>query len=604
MGTALVGADKDAWTRFLRNMRMPSRDRFRDALCAAPLLGSAYTIDDFERLASVADVATQLEDVEGFRAGDRLYFVQYWREQREAPDESNRPVISSRVEAAVSASVARGDTAVQTAAAATGALDKGMEVFGDIEGKSVMCWGSFRLKLDSSKWGKLAELGSKPEEADYLLTEKGFEVATVEWPKHTRSRPAWMEYSRKLKAKWRTHKRYGLIDQLTGFNDYLEEMCGRWALAHAFIHEYFELHEGYLPVTQDAALFTKVSNKWDQAGKPTKIPATGGMVWPPVDMVEEEYTQGAVQGGPPPKAIKGPGAALDKRMVSWAPDAPPGPPEPTPPSDQSTEARLLDAVAQLAAASREGVQELLERMTGALKEIRGSEKDVSGKEGAAEGAQERRAEKKNADRIAKQAARKAALEAEEVDASHKLSRAGWSPEEIKRGYQLAPETAPWQKVIGKRQQRMEKKAAADAAAAKGEKETAAAAARAATPKSIEQARLAGVRARMRAGVTAAAAAQKAKAAAAEAQGGGGKKRKVSERGRSLPGTVRREPSPPKSEVTANPTPSTVEVDLPPAPPEPAPPLAGTRTPPRAPSPPPPPETKEESATGAPSGEKA
>lgn len=72
-----MGADKDAWTRFLRNMRMPSRDRFRDALCAAPLLGSAYTIDDFERLASVADVATQLEDVEGFRAGDRLYFVQY-----------------------------------------------------------------------------------------------------------------------------------------------------------------------------------------------------------------------------------------------------------------------------------------------------------------------------------------------------------------------------------------------------------------------------------------------------------------------------------------------------------------------------------------------
>jgi hypothetical protein len=164
-------------------------------------------------------------------------------------------------------------------------------------------------------------LGAKPEEADYLLTEKGFEVATVEWPKHARSRAGWMDYCRKLKAKHRTYKRYGLIDQITAFNDWLDEMCARWALAHAIIHEYFEMYEGYLPVARDDALFTRMSNKWNQAGCPTKIPSQGGLVWPPQDEEEDPPP------GPPPRALKAPSGG---KMVTFV-EPPPGPPAPQPP---------------------------------------------------------------------------------------------------------------------------------------------------------------------------------------------------------------------------------------------------------------------------------
>ena len=61
---------------------VPAAHIIRDKLAAAPADGSnAYTLAGFERLTSVGGVVDQAKDVDGMRAGDVLYFKQYWMEQ-------------------------------------------------------------------------------------------------------------------------------------------------------------------------------------------------------------------------------------------------------------------------------------------------------------------------------------------------------------------------------------------------------------------------------------------------------------------------------------------------------------------------------------------
>ena len=144
----------------------------------------------------------------------------------------------------------------------------------------MFCYALFRLKPDSSKLGVVAKLGKEPEETDYVFTEKGVEVNTVEWRAHIKSRDDWMEYTRELKTTCREFGRYGLVNRITAYNDYLDEI-GDWQVCAEYIQKYMKSNKGRLKVVKDTDTYLAALRKIARCGGPPPAALTvpaGGLV--------------------------------------------------------------------------------------------------------------------------------------------------------------------------------------------------------------------------------------------------------------------------------------------------------------------------------------
>ena len=254
----MTNEEKAEWTQFLRDMDVDRRDRFARQLAAAPARAGdkAYTLTDLRLLGADKDVSDSVEAVPGFRLADVRYFMQYWRAHTGAVETSNAPVVEARAAAAATAAAARNDSPAAAAAAVARSVREAHEDADDLEGKSAFCYALFRLKSDSSKIGVVAKSGAEPEENEYVFTEKGVDINTVEWRAHLKSRDAWMEYTRDLKKVCRTHGRAGLISRITEFNDYLDEI-GDWNVCAEYIPMYMREFQGRLKVPKDTESYLK-----------------------------------------------------------------------------------------------------------------------------------------------------------------------------------------------------------------------------------------------------------------------------------------------------------------------------------------------------------
>jgi hypothetical protein len=296
MGTPLTPAQRTEWYDYFKDMDAARRTRFADLMAAAPVdaAESAYTLNDLQILDDVDDVQESVADVAGMRKADVRYFMQYWRAHGDAADVSNKPVAVARAMVVATAAVARGDAPAMVAEAVAHSIVKAAEDADDVEGKSIFCYALLRLKTDSSKLGKVAKLGVDPEELDYILSEKGFEINTAEWKQHVKSSRDWHDYSRKLKRSCRQHQRFGLVNRLTEFTDKLDEMED-WEVASAYIELYFDEHQTRLPVAHDSELYLSALRRV----RGSSLAAIGGAL---------------LGGGPPPKAIKGPSGAVEQAI--------------------------------------------------------------------------------------------------------------------------------------------------------------------------------------------------------------------------------------------------------------------------------------------------
>ena len=222
------------------------RDRFADLLAAAPAVGDAYTLQDIQALSpSPADVKATIESVANFRVGDVLAFMQYWNGKNATSDVTNQPVLATELRTKVAASHARGDSASELSRVVDKAIADCFDKQDATEGNSFYAYGAFRLRVDSSKWGDLAKTGLL-EEKDLEFSERGIDIVTTEWRKHKGTRESWMEYSRDLKRNFRRDRRYGLVNQLTAFNDELDAI-GDWETCEVFIELYFKEYGGRMP---------------------------------------------------------------------------------------------------------------------------------------------------------------------------------------------------------------------------------------------------------------------------------------------------------------------------------------------------------------------
>jgi len=254
MGTALTAAEKARWVDFLRDLDGARRARWADLLETAPAVGHAVTLDDVQALDRLEDVEETIKDVAGFRVVDVKLFMQYWRSHTGAQDVSNKPVAVTMAMAAASAAIARGDSSAVGAAAVALSVEKAQLSAADTEGNSEYCRAAFRLKVDSSKLGRVAELGLPAEEAEIEMNSKGFEMNTTEYKLHLTSEAEWKEYCRDVKSNAREHKRFGLVDRITEFNDRLEAM-GDWAVEAEYTRMYFKKHKCRMPVAHDSDLY-------------------------------------------------------------------------------------------------------------------------------------------------------------------------------------------------------------------------------------------------------------------------------------------------------------------------------------------------------------
>ena len=294
-GTPLSGAERAEWIVVFKDLRADKQTLWADNLARAPAAdhAKAYTVQDFRDMVTDEEVKEACSDVAGMRKGDIVHFCRYWKAVHGQPDTDNQPVVASKVQLAVEASVARADSDAQRQAVVAASVTQGFADQDEVEGKSMFCYVLFRVKPDSGKLGLVAKFGSEPEESDYIFTEKGMEVATVEWPKHLTSSGKWRAYLRRCKDNARKYNRFGIVNRIGIIIDFCDEMMGDdWTLHQCFWTAYFEKHNGKLLIAEDSALYTKVFHKWDRAGRPKTLPAGG---------VEQILHPDHFSGGPPPK---------------------------------------------------------------------------------------------------------------------------------------------------------------------------------------------------------------------------------------------------------------------------------------------------------------
>ena len=270
MGTPLTGPEATEWQNLLAPAEPARRNALMALFRAAPAAGhglryselvAAYTTGGIE------DAEISLGTVAGMRAHDTRYVVRLYEAAQRMPDTSNAPVMTTRVTTAVAAAIARGDTAAQVAGVITRTVDTAETDAADVEGKSAFCYALFKLKIDSSKLGKVAASGVAPEDSEYVFSEKGIEVVTSEWKYHLVSRTMWLEYIRKVKRRARHYSRYGLARRIDEWSDWLDE-DDDWSLVKALIEEWFDHYEGLLPQASDSELYLRVRRRHGRENPP------------------------------------------------------------------------------------------------------------------------------------------------------------------------------------------------------------------------------------------------------------------------------------------------------------------------------------------------
>jgi hypothetical protein len=274
MGTALTPAQATEWYEFLKDLDNERRTRFRDLLSAAPIAAgtNAYTLKDFKDQDGLEDVELCIKDVVGFRVADVRIFLKYWKAHSGEVDVTNKPVMVTSAMLATSAAIARGDAPGVAAQAVGKAISKAAHTEEDTEGNSVFCSAAFSLRIDSSKLGKVAALGVDPEEADYVLSEKGFELSTAEYKSHVTSLWEWLDYTGDVKVNCREHDRRGLVLRITAFNDRLCKIRS-WAVAKEYILLFFKKHKRRLTVVFDTDVYLEAMAKIGMNPDGTPTPA-------------------------------------------------------------------------------------------------------------------------------------------------------------------------------------------------------------------------------------------------------------------------------------------------------------------------------------------
>ena len=254
----MTGAQRTEWENLLRDVQPPGvRTRLVDLLSAAPAAGAAYDVAFIQGIANLDDVEATIESIDGFRVGDVKRFMQTYRTIVTAPALDNQAHLTTALVVAMDASAARGDSAAQRSAQLDKTVRNAMDDADDKEGNSYFCYALLRLRVDSSKLGKVASYGTELDDADHVFTEKGVEISTSEWQKHLSTRRAWWTYTKQLKANCKEYKRFGLILRITDFNDMLDEI-GDWTMCVLYIEEYMIEYRGRLKVAHCPKTYMKV----------------------------------------------------------------------------------------------------------------------------------------------------------------------------------------------------------------------------------------------------------------------------------------------------------------------------------------------------------
>ena len=195
--------------------------------------------------------------MEGLREFDRRFVIRLYERAQAVPDSTNAPVVTSRLNTAVTAAITRGDTHGQVTTLIAKTVAEAYQDMETVEGKSDFCYALLKLSVDSSKLGKVAAAGSMNEETEFVFSEKGVEIVTSEWRKHLKTRMAWMNYLRKLRDNARKYSRYGLSERISKWWDWIDENED-WTFCQMLVIEYMEKHRGRLAVAEDSELFLRV----------------------------------------------------------------------------------------------------------------------------------------------------------------------------------------------------------------------------------------------------------------------------------------------------------------------------------------------------------
>ena len=255
-----------------------TRDRLADLFAAAPAAAGtkAYVLSDVTGLTSRPNVKATVESVANMRVGDVLKFMEYYDSKESVSSVTNQPVLLTKLRTEVAASHARGDSSAAMQRVIDRTVDEAVQSQDALEGNSFFAYGAFRLKIESSKWGELAKSGVL-EEKELEFSERGVEVNTVEWKKHTGSREEWMDYSRDLKGNFRTYRRFGLVNQLTAFNDDLDTMQD-WEVCRLYINLYFKEYRGRMPKAKCSDTYLLAVRKSGGPLPAALMPPNGAMV--------------------------------------------------------------------------------------------------------------------------------------------------------------------------------------------------------------------------------------------------------------------------------------------------------------------------------------
>ena len=328
MGTPLTNPEVAQWETLLAPAEAPRRGALIALLRAAPAAGHALRFTEFVAAHSTggfADSQAALQAVDGLREHDVRYIIRIYEQAQNTPDTTNAPVLAQRMTTAVAASIARHDTPAQVATVIANTVASAELEAATVEGKSAFCFALFKLKVDSSKLGRVAASGTAPEDAEYVFSEKGVEVVTAEWKNHLTSRHAFVKYIRSLVRNARQYGRFGLARRIQEWWDWVDE-DEDWGLSKALVTEWMEHYRCQLPVAEDPSLYLRVRRRYEASG-----------------------------GGPPPAALKAPSGALAltatkptpparKPSIKSPPPSPPSPPEPEPPLTPAHQADWSEAL--------------------------------------------------------------------------------------------------------------------------------------------------------------------------------------------------------------------------------------------------------------------
>jgi hypothetical protein len=190
----------------------------------------------------------------------RMLAVEFWSD-RKGDDgvevTGQMPVLETMVVEQAIMCMGRGDSAAQIGRALRASIKTAHEAGPDMEADSDYGQALFELNPNSSKLGDVAK-GKPYRGLGQVESESGaVEAATCHWekPKHRSTRVEWRKYSGKLMRAAERHKRYHLSKRISDFNAFLDTVAN-WAVAAAYIEMYFEANENRLKQVRDEKIYT------------------------------------------------------------------------------------------------------------------------------------------------------------------------------------------------------------------------------------------------------------------------------------------------------------------------------------------------------------